>query len=527
KSVGRLPNVIYLLAFDRALAERAVAERFPSEGPSYLEKIVQGALEVPPPLVDALRQSVLQGVTDVMGNPSEEGLTRFMNVFFDAVAPLVTTPRDAVRIRNDLEVSWPAVRGEVDRADFLALSAIKLAKPDLYRAIRSHPEELCDAVRDPMSRTTGLAERYDEMLGLKPSDPDYQRTRTALMRLFPRLESIWSNVFHGLHGESERLICSRRHFPTYFAYSISEDVLPAEQIDELIRRADDIEFMQSYLRSRLLIRRRDGSTQAALALDELTLRVNDVAEEKVEPFITAIFAIADELDVEEDRKRGFSFGNNELRIHWLVNRAVTERFKEAERDAILSAAMETASLAWTCDFARRCHRTFHPDEQGKEREHIVSEAVAYRFRDLALEKLRQAAADHTLANRSSIGPLLFLWEDWSSTEEVRGWTDRELVNDALVITLADATSSVAWSHGMGLNGMGDRVARPSVRVNLKPYAELVDASRLEERVREVSERADLTDQQRQVVQTFLTSPRGSHRRREEGEADGEQAMGEA
>jgi predicted KAP-like P-loop ATPase len=34
KSVGRLPNVIYLLSFDRALAEAAVARRFPSEGAS-------------------------------------------------------------------------------------------------------------------------------------------------------------------------------------------------------------------------------------------------------------------------------------------------------------------------------------------------------------------------------------------------------------------------------------------------------------------------------------------------------------
>src|SRR5438477_9582082 len=41
KSVGRLPNVIYLLAFDRSLAERAVSERFPSEGAGYLDKIIQ------------------------------------------------------------------------------------------------------------------------------------------------------------------------------------------------------------------------------------------------------------------------------------------------------------------------------------------------------------------------------------------------------------------------------------------------------------------------------------------------------
>jgi predicted KAP-like P-loop ATPase len=47
KSVGQLANVIYLLAFDRILAEKVVGEKFPSEGPHYLEKIIQANFEVP------------------------------------------------------------------------------------------------------------------------------------------------------------------------------------------------------------------------------------------------------------------------------------------------------------------------------------------------------------------------------------------------------------------------------------------------------------------------------------------------
>ncbi len=48
KSVGRLPNIMYLLVFDRDLAEKAVQERFPSEGPHFLEKIVQADLKCLP-----------------------------------------------------------------------------------------------------------------------------------------------------------------------------------------------------------------------------------------------------------------------------------------------------------------------------------------------------------------------------------------------------------------------------------------------------------------------------------------------
>ncbi|MEO3413051.1 P-loop NTPase fold protein [Roseovarius sp. CAU 1744] len=49
KSVGRLPNVMYLLAYDRETTEQAVARRFPPEGAHHLEKIIQAGFELPQP----------------------------------------------------------------------------------------------------------------------------------------------------------------------------------------------------------------------------------------------------------------------------------------------------------------------------------------------------------------------------------------------------------------------------------------------------------------------------------------------
>lgn len=48
RSVGQLPNVIYLLVFDREIAERALQQRYPSEGGSgYLDKIIQAGFTLP------------------------------------------------------------------------------------------------------------------------------------------------------------------------------------------------------------------------------------------------------------------------------------------------------------------------------------------------------------------------------------------------------------------------------------------------------------------------------------------------
>jgi predicted KAP-like P-loop ATPase len=97
KSIGRLPNVIYLLVFDRNLAEAIVSERYPSEGPHYLEKIIQAGFDIPQPRQVDLNQELLRQIDAICGSPSEDVSLRFMNVFYDLIAPEIRTPRDLKR----------------------------------------------------------------------------------------------------------------------------------------------------------------------------------------------------------------------------------------------------------------------------------------------------------------------------------------------------------------------------------------------------------------------------------------------
>jgi predicted KAP-like P-loop ATPase len=81
KSVGRLPNVIYLLVYDRVLAEAIVAERFPSEGAHYLEKIVQAAFELPEPHHSDLCDQLIEQIFAICDLPEKDDIVHFMNVF--------------------------------------------------------------------------------------------------------------------------------------------------------------------------------------------------------------------------------------------------------------------------------------------------------------------------------------------------------------------------------------------------------------------------------------------------------------
>jgi predicted KAP-like P-loop ATPase len=143
KSIGRLPNVIYLLVFDRELAEGIISERYPSEGPHYLEKIIQAGFDLPSPRPFDLNQELLRQIEILCGSPSERDMVRFMNVFYDVIAPEIQTPRDLVRLTNVLSVTWPAIGKAVDRADLVAMETLRLRRPEVYRALRSNRDRLC------------------------------------------------------------------------------------------------------------------------------------------------------------------------------------------------------------------------------------------------------------------------------------------------------------------------------------------------------------------------------------------------
>ncbi|MER9248846.1 P-loop NTPase fold protein [Mesorhizobium sp. M0496] len=517
KSVGRLPNVIYLLAFDRQIAERIVAERFPSEGASYLEKIIQGSFELPPPRLDFLRWHSAEVAMKIMGEPDEAKKTRFWNVFYDIVSPTIRTPRDVARIGNQLSTTWGAVAGNVDQADFLAVIAMQLSEPTIYAAVRQNPDLLCGIEHMGSHRRENQAEDYDALFSLNTrSERDRKRLRTGLTRLFPRLDAGWANTYHQGEGfDRERRIASEKHFQSYFAFSISEDVIPADQLDALVDRADDTAFIQDAFRTALGVRRATGETNVPLLLDELSVHAPEISNPKIPQLVATLFTIADDLNVKGDAKQGFGgFGNNHLRLHWLLNRLVHDRFPIEQRDAIYRGAMAVGSLAWTLDFAHRCLAYFAPPEDGKERgEPIVGEAVAEDFKNIALARLRDAASEGSLIRNQEMASLLFEWRRFAGTDgaqEVRAWTDSALLEPDFLLALAEQMPSSSWSFGMG-----DRVQRQTVKVDTRAYEKLIDIPRLYARVDEELSSSRLPPEELEKLRSFKEIPRGSH-----GDRDG-------
>jgi predicted KAP-like P-loop ATPase len=493
KSVGQLPNVIYVLAFDRELSEKVVSEKYPSEGPHYLEKIVQAGFEVPAVSPEDLRAAFMTEVNATCAAKDGEDPVRTMNIMYGIVTPLLKSPRDLKRLIGMLQVTWPAVSSEVDRADFVAMEALRLFRPNVYTAIRASPDRLTGGASSSANRSSrDLAPVYDDLLLREVPEGEQAGMRLALARLFPRLAAVWSNTHYTAEADwrRQRLVCIAEHFPTYFRFTLGEGLLPAKSITELVKQANDREFIQTTLRGAIQEKLKSGRTRASIYLEEMTVHASEIAKEHIGTLVSAIFEIADELDVEADRERGvFDLGDNRLRIHWLLNELVRARMENPERTRMLRTAMRTASLLWFCDFAERCNRDHQPGQNGRltpEDQRYVDQKTADRFLKEALQRIRQAAKDGSLAKQRRLVSLLYEWVRLSpkGIKEVRSKVAKLLTNDDFVAFLALDTFRTTWSHSAG-----DLVARGRTQINKEPINEFTNPKRFLARIREAMARA--------------------------------------
>ena len=516
KSVGRLPNIIYLLVFDRELAEKAVKQFYPSEGPHFLEKIIQASFDLPLPARDDLNMAILSQIKNFCDLPSDrDQLLHLMNLFYDAISPYLNTPRDLTRLYNAMTVSWPAVAKEVDIGDYVTLEVIRLFEPLLYNAVRTNKAKVC-GVRSGFGREEDPKKAIEYFLNFVP-EIRRENARLVLMRLFPRFENTGYSHSFIETWESQRRACTDKHFDTYFRMGIGDETISIAEVNEFIENADKPEYVKQAFRNALDSIRKNGKSKVPLLFDEINVHSSRIEKTKFKLLISAIFEIADDINRDEDRERGFSLGDNQLRIHWFIRKLTYDRCSLEERSTIFLEACQNAQVGWLTDFTSSAVADYFPRE-GKEPEPpekcLVTQEHLAELKALCVKAINYVANSDKLLFHSQLPYILFSWRELTEDNgsEVKAWTSKQLENDKSVSAFARAFTDEGWSQGMG--GLGDRVAMRNIRASVNGLEKIIDVSEFRRRLEEL-EKSDAFDKdEKEAVSVFLDA----WRKQEEGEA---------
>jgi predicted KAP-like P-loop ATPase len=419
-----------------------------------------------------------------------------MNIFYEGVAPEMRTPRDVARFANSLAVTWPAIAGEVDPADFVALEVLRLLHPHTYRAIRQNKDSLCNsATMDRTNDKNKLVSRYEDLFLRQSEGIQRERLRRTLMRIFPILEAVWNNVHYGEGSvrkwASERRVCSAVHFDGYFRFTVGTEVLSASELDVFIAKAIDPAFVVDELRKAVTIGRPAGGTKAAVILDELNVHTEKVQWSTVQPLLKGLFEVADEINVEADCGGAFNMTSNELRLHWLMRSLTRDRLSLEERSAVYLAACQSASLGWLANFTDSAWTDYHHREgvePAPEGQCLTTEADAQTLREILRGRIADAAKSGALLDNGDLLHLLHSW--WRLSTDggaaLRDWTTLQLATDGGVKKLAIAFTRHGWKQGYGFSGLGDLVAQRTTNAQVQSLERLIDIAVFRRRVEEVA-----------------------------------------
>ncbi|KTA79454.1 KAP family P-loop NTPase fold protein [Aeromonas salmonicida] len=500
KALADFPNVVYLLAFDREVAALAIEQQSGMPGERYLEKIIQVPFELPPVDRVALRAALFKRLDEILGD-TPYGLfdqSYWTNAFHDGIDPLIQVPRDIVRFTNTLAVTYPAVRGEVNPVDFIALEALRVFLPGLYDIIRTNQDKFSGHSRD--NRYDGdqraiavFHEQWVQTLPeqLRPS------TRFLLERIFPKIGQMGYGVDWLAQWRRGLRACHPDVFPTYFRMTVPPGAVRRSEILALLSLAETPAALGDALVQATSVKRPDGLSKARALLERLMDHVEeDIPSEHIPVFIGVFFDIGDSLVIDSDERGSFDFGN-ESRVTRVVYHLL-KRINRTQRHALLQSAIANGRALSVQRYLIAALLNEAKEEAGGGEEALVDVTALDDLKACWLDGLKTKLSQSELLAHAKLSRLLAAWCLWGDPAEAKSWCKAATSTSDGLLTFLTKFCSHTRSQMMG-----DWAVRLQPRLNptwLERYVDITDCA---QRLMALKQNGSIPESARESIEQFL------------------------
>jgi predicted KAP-like P-loop ATPase len=144
KSLGDLPNVIYLLTYEEAKLAELLEEATGVDGGNFLEKIVQYSVHLPLIESEDLVRLLNVDLSALLSDLSDEERRRLGTTWYHVFRHYLTTPRHVRRFVNAVSVGLSALEDYVDRIDFVLITLLQLYEPNVYWWVRRNLDDITE-----------------------------------------------------------------------------------------------------------------------------------------------------------------------------------------------------------------------------------------------------------------------------------------------------------------------------------------------------------------------------------------------
>jgi predicted KAP-like P-loop ATPase len=511
KAIGNFPNVSYLLAFDKKIVEKALQKIHEADGKEYLEKIIQVSFEMPVPDRSHVQKLFFKNL-DLIIQPNEEEAwdkTYWGNVYHQGIDHFLKTPRNIYQLINSLAVTYPSIKGQLNPVDFIAIETLRVFCPLAYDIIRSNPDSFTGhsgsgGLTGPTARELkpfhdGWIERVNE--------DDMETVKKLLLRIFPKLKTVWGNTEYSADWEmewrSQRRICSEHYFPVYFRFSFPVGDFSPIEMKAVLKLAKEteafVEKMREFVkqknpggatRLRAFLERFEEYTESAISIDEI-------------PFIFKAFCqIGDELNIPEDDQGFFDIDNRMkiLRIFYQLGKrigskdALFEIFKNSfeEGQALTVLTHELIHLG-------KEHGLYGAENVNPQDEQRVTLDQFRELERIVKRKVEEAAEDNSLFDCTDLNFILWAWrKDWDEEARVDEWVRINTSTDIGLIKFLG--KSIHWEKS---HSGEDVVIERNPRINLGAIEPLINLPEIIPRIKNILEDEEIAEDQKLAFEYLI------------------------
>ncbi|MBD1888108.1 P-loop NTPase fold protein [Coleofasciculus sp. FACHB-SPT9] len=511
KAIPNFTNVVYVLVCDKEIALKALADTQGTTGEAYLDKLVQVPFELPIPNKNLLRRLLFEKLNFVLADTPTQLLDRnyWGNIYYQGIDQFITNTRDITRLINTLSMTYPAVQGEVNSVDFIAVESLRVFCPTIYDIIRKNPKAFAGD-----TDTKGfISATADELKSLYNSwiaqlqDEDKEPVKRLLLILFPKLSAIWGNntqyvAQQELTWRRQLRVCSLEVFPVYFRLALPEGELSNTEMKAILALAGDAKAFGETLVELANQKRPEGTTQVRIFLEQLEdYTEKEIPLNSIPSIVQALLDVGDRLLRPEDEPCGmFDFGND-IRIERIISHLL-RRLEEPARFEVLKQAMSDGKAVLTIVdkvvVLGQQHGKFGASESNLEEERLISAQHLDELEEIALNKVQDAVQQNSLLQTPGLAHILYYWREQTSEDEVKQWVKEAIKNDEGLVDFFEkffekafrkSESNMGQSTGYGLE--------PNL---LEPY---VDVSLAINRLRSLLEKDCLTEEQKNAIAQFI------------------------
>lgn len=423
KSIGQLPNVIYLLSYDREIVWEVLDGNANRAGSSFGEKLVQQELDLPKPPKSTLLKMLDREILFLIGN--KELSYRWLILLRDGINRWIKTPRDVVRLSNAVKFSWPALCDEIDPQDLLAMEGLRLFDSEAFVWLRDNRSFLFNDDQLPLPKEDIQKEAMENFNERIAKDRRSQ-VLSIVTTLFPQLENwLGGNKYYSVESinevEKRRGIGCEAGYESYFGLHPSPDAVRVSDLNKMLSKNFGAEDIERIIKRYLTETDSRGDPMISKVLHEINIHyLGNTRAEATTEMLCALFRVGEEIINIDHENTMFEFSPRIL-IGFLIHDVLSQWGVERAGKNLIEIFKKEGSTAFLADVYVWRGEELGIFQNTSRDSPCISPEDFQSLGTVIIEKINEGYEDGTLASAPYYFNILKSWIQLSNGVQAKSW----------------------------------------------------------------------------------------------------------